>query len=233
MSLLIRNALIVAAHPDDEVLGVGGTIPLIKEQGGTVTVLIVTDGSTVQYAGDDSILLRKHQQAHRANNVLGTDELLQWQFPDMQLDTVAHFELNQALEKLIQERQFDTVFVQNSSDINLDHQLVHQSVLVATRPFPNQPVRQVLSYYVNSSTEWGQRSPYNMFWPNVFIDITTTIDLKLKAMSLYEDELREYPHPRSIQSLRNHARVFGNQVGYEYAEPFSLLLMRGSLDASI
>jgi LmbE family N-acetylglucosaminyl deacetylase len=224
-----RNVLVVAAHPDDEVLGVGGTIPIIKEQGGRVSVVIVTDGSSTQYAGDSEILERKQGHCNEANRILGTDEVIQWDFPDMRLDTVEHFRLNQAFENLIHERKFDTVFVQNGDDINLDHQLIYKSVMVATRPLPNQPVQQVLSYQVNSSTEWGGRTQNTIFCPNFFVDISHTLEIKLAAMEVYVDELRDYPHPRSIQALRQRSMVYGNEVGYESAEPFKLLLYRGAL----
>ncbi len=225
----MKNVLVVAAHPDDEVLGVGGTIPLIKEQGGNVSVVIVTDGSSTQYADDPDILARKQQHAEKANRILGTDELIQWDFPDMRLDTVEHCQLNQAFESLIHQQRFDTVFVQNGDDINMDHQLIYKSVMVATRPLPDQPVNQVLSYQVNSSTEWGGRTQNTIFCPNFFVDISRTLETKLAAMEVYEDELREYPHPRSIQALRQRAMVYGNEVGYESAEPFKLLLFRGAL----
>jgi len=225
-----RNVLVVAAHPDDEVLGVGGTIPLIKRQGGRVTVVIVTDGSSTQYAGDAEILERKKDHADHANRILGTDELIQWDFPDMRLDTVEHCRLNQAFEDLIRREQFDTVFVQNGDDINLDHQLVYKSVLVATRPAPGQPVRRLLSYQVNSSTEWGGRTQTTVFCPTVFFDISSTLELKLAAMSVYEDEVRDYPHPRSLAALRHRAALHGCEVGYENAEPFKLLLYRGTVE---
>jgi len=224
-----KNVLVVAAHPDDEVLGVGGTVPLLKQRKAKVTVLIVTDGSSTQYQNDDEIYAVKQQQARDANEILGTDEIIEWDFPDMRLDTIAHAELNKAFERLINENQFDTVFVQNGDDINKDHQVVHDSVLVATRPVPGQCVKQLFSYQVNSSTEWGGRTQQTIFCPNVFIDITTTIEAKLKAMLSYEAELREYPHPRSIDAIRQRAQVFGTEVGYHFAEPFKLVLHRGDL----
>ena len=227
----MRNVLVVAAHPDDEVLGVGGTIPLIKQQGGNVTVVIVTDGSSTQYEGDGDILSRKHDHSRRANEILGTDEVIQWDYPDMRLDTIEHRALNSSFERLIWDRGFDTVFVQNGDDVNLDHQLIYRSIMVATRPIPGQPVHQVLSYQVNSSTEWGGRTQTTIFCPNYFVDISSTIGQKLAAMEVYTDELREYPHPRSIRSLRQRAAVYGNEVGYEAAEPFKLLLFRGELSA--
>jgi LmbE family N-acetylglucosaminyl deacetylase len=221
-----RNVLILAAHPDDEVLGVGATIPLLKARGARVTVVIVTDGSSAQYPDDAAVLVRKHAQARDANSVLGVDRLLQWDFPDMQLDTVAHRKLNQALEELIGAERFDAVFCQNGDDVNLDHQMLYRSALVATRPYPQQPVRALLTYWVNSSTEWGGRTQATVFCPNLYVDVTQTIDAKLSAMEKYQDELRPYPHPRSVEAIRQRAAVTGTEVGYAYAEAFKLLLAR-------
>ncbi len=226
-----RNVLVVAAHPDDEVLGVGGTIPLIKRQGGRVTVVIVTDGSSTQYENDHDVLVRKQQQALEANRLLGTDEVIQWDFPDMRLDTVEHHQLNQAFEHLISSRRFDTVFVQNGEDINLDHQITYRSVLVATRPLPDQPVTSLLGYHVSSSTEWGGRTQNTIFCPNYFVDVSETIDIKLAAMAVYKDELRPPPHPRSLEALRHRAAVSGHEVGFCYAEAFKLLLHRSGAAA--
>lgn len=223
------NTLVVAAHPDDEVLGVGGTIPLIKRQGGRVTVVIVTDGSSTQYRDDHEILTRKHQEARDANAILGTDELIQWDFPDMRLDTVPHAELNQAFEKLFAEHRFDSVFVQGLGDINQDHRLINHSVMVAARPYPGQSVRSVLSYYVVSSSEWGAMLGHPQTRYNVFIDISETIQTKLDAMACYTDELREPPHPRSLDGIRTRAAAHGGEAGYAFAEPFSLMLWHGPL----
>jgi LmbE family N-acetylglucosaminyl deacetylase len=219
-----NNVLIIAAHPDDEVLGVGGTIPLIVENGGQVTVLIVTDGSSTQYEGDADIAGRKATSTEEANGLLDTREVIQWGFPDMRLDTVAHVELNQAFEKLLVEGQYDTVFVHHHGDINLDHRLIHESLLVAARPQPGQIVRSVYTYPVNSSTEWGERRPGATFVPNFYVDISATIEKKLDAMACYKDEVREHPHPRSIKALRDRAAVYGSEVGCEYAEAFRLIL---------
>ena len=219
-----ENVLIVAAHPDDEVLGVGGTIPLLKKRGYHVTTLIVTDGSSVQYKGNKKIINDKKQEAISANKILGVDELIHWNFPDMRLDTIEHNKLNNAFEDLINEKNIHTVFIQNESDINLDHQLVYKSLIVAARPHPYQKVKKILSYFVNSSTEWGARSNGSLFNPNVFIDISDTIDLKLRAMESYESEIRKYPHPRSIKGIKMRAQVHGLEVGLKYAEPFKLVL---------
>ncbi len=222
-----KEVLVVGAHPDDEVLGVGGTIPLLRERGANVTVVIVTDGSSTQYAGDEAVKEVKSENLLAANRIIGTDDVRHWNFPDMRLDTVVHVELNQAFERLLDEKAFDTVFVHHAHDINLDHQMIHRSVMVATRPAPGQTVRRILSYHVNSATEWGARSPHTAFFPNVFIDISRTIQKKLDALKCYGVELRQYPHPRTLEAVANRAKVFGAEVGYEYAEAFNLLLYRG------
>ena len=223
---MLSNAaetLVIAAHPDDEVLGVGGTIPLLRQAGANVTVLVVTDGSSTQYRGDDAVLERKRDQMRLANERMGTTRVLQWAFPDMRLDTVPHHELNDAFEAFILEHRFDTLFVHGDSDINLDHRMIFRSAMVAARPRPGQPIRHVLTYHVNSSTEWGGIATGQLFAPNLYVDIGATIDTKLHAMEAYTDELRTPPHPRSIAALRSRAAVSGGEVGVDFAEPFRLV----------
>lgn len=218
-----ERVLVVAAHPDDEVLGVGGTIKKLTDLGKTVYTLIVTDGSSTQYEGDEKILNDKHRDCKKANNRLGVEEVIIWDFPDMRLDTVPHSELNNQLVDLIEELKIDTVFSQSSGDMNLDHRLIFQSVRVACRPYPGQKVSNLLCYYVNSSTEWGGMSNRETFNPNYFVDISDTIEQKLNAMECYEVELRDYPHPRSLKAIENSAAYFGNMVGKQYAEPFEVI----------
>ena len=199
---------------------------MLKKKGAHVVVLIVTDGSSTQYADDSEILEAKHAEARAAAKVVGADELVLWKYPDMRLDTVAHADLNKDMESFVQDHAFDTVFTHFAGDINLDHQEVTRSVTVACRPHPHQTVRNVLTYWVNSSSEWGQIMNRQPFRPNIFVDIEDTIDTKLAAMQEYATELRDYPHPRSIESLRHRALVCGSEVGLRYAEPFMSLLHR-------
>jgi len=226
--LTFDNVLVIAAHPDDEVLGVGGAIPLIVRAKARVTTLIVTDGSSTQYPGDETVLVDKQAHAIRAAQTLGYERVVQWHYPDMRLDTVPHAELSGALSELVAEEGFDTVFVHHHGDVNRDHREVHSATLVATRPTPACAVRQVLAYEVNSSTEWGARTPDGAFHPNVYYDISETIDAKLDAMDSYSGELRDHPHPRSRQAILERARLRGNEVGFRAAEAFHLVLMRTS-----
>ena len=226
MIQLFNKILVVAAHPDDEILGVGGTISKLTKMGKQVDVLIFTDGSSTQYFDNTSILEDKFIEAELANQKVNATLLKRLDFPDMRLDTVAHVDKNIALTKIISEGDYDTVFVQNVSDINRDHKELYESTVVACRTYPNQKVNHLLSYYVNSSTEWGNTLLDNPFKPNVFIDITDTISDKLDAMAEYKTELRDYPHPRSLEGISNSAKYFGNTIGVEYAEPFKLIFSK-------
>ncbi|SHG36056.1 PIG-L deacetylase family protein [Flagellimonas flava] len=226
MLQLFENILVIAAHPDDEVLGVGGTIPKLVKMGKKVDVLVFTDGSSTQYSNDNAILESKFGEAKRANDILGTTLLPREDFPDMRLDTVAHADKNIALGNIISKGGYDTVFVQDRTDINKDHNELFESTLVSCRPYPGQKVKHLLSYYVNSSTEWGNMLKKKPFNPNIFIDISDTIEDKLNAMAEYKTELRDYPHPRSLDGIRNSAKYFGNMVGMQYAEPFHLVFSK-------
>ncbi len=152
---LFNKILVIAAHPDDEILGVGGTIPLLVKMKKSVDILIFTDGSSTQYFNNDAILEDKFGEAKEANNVLGSKVLPRLDFPDMRLDTIAHVDLNIALGNIIKEGEYDTIFIQDKTDINKDHNELFESTLVVCRPYPGQKVKHLLSYYVNSSTEWG------------------------------------------------------------------------------
>lgn len=223
---LFNKVLVIAAHPDDEILGVGGTISLLSKMGKQVDVLIFTDGSSTQYFNNEAILEDKFHEAKEANDIVGSTVLPRADFPDMRLDTIAHVDKNIALGKIITAGAYDTIFVQDRTDINKDHNELYESTMVACRPFPGQKVKHLLSYYVNSSTEWGNLLKKKPFNPNVFVDISKSIDDKLSAMEKYTTELRDYPHPRSTEAIRNSAKYFGNMVGTAFAEPFHLVYTR-------
>ncbi len=215
--------VVFAAHPDDEVLGMGGTIAVHASAGEAVRIVCVTDGSSTQYPGDTALRERKNEEARRAAAELGVDDYVHLDFPDMRLDTLAHVEVNRVVEEHVRDFRPDAVYTPHP-DVNLDHRALFDSVAVATRPAPGQTVRRVLTYAPTSSTEWTP-SGLNWFVPNWFVDVTETIERKLAAFACYETERREYPHPRSERALRAHAEFFGASCGCEYAEPF--VLVRG------
>jgi N-acetylglucosamine malate deacetylase 1 len=216
------NVLVFAAHPDDEVLGMGGTIALHADRGDTVTVVCLTDGSSTQYPGDEALRAQKAEEAQAAAAILGAD-YVHLDLPDMRLDTLAHVEVNRIVEEHLRERAPEVVYTAHP-DVNLDHRTLFDSVSVATRPVPGQPVRRVLTYAPTSSTEWTPAAT-NWFVPNWFVDVTTTFRRKVEAFECFKTEQRPYPHPRNARALEAHAQFYGATVGCEYAEPF--VLVRG------
>ena len=219
----MTRVLVIAAHPDDEVLGMGGTIAVHTDRGDAVRVLVVTDGSSTQYPGDAEIRSRKEEEARRAAAELGVEDYVHLDLPDMRLDTLAHVEVNRVVEEHV--RDFAPVVVYTvQPDVNNDHRVLFDSVAVATRPVPGQPVRRVLTYAPASSTEWTPAA-VNWFVPNWYVDVTETIERKIAAFGKYETERRDYPHPRSERAIRATAEFHGTTCGCEYAEPF--VLVRG------
>jgi LmbE family N-acetylglucosaminyl deacetylase len=218
----MSRVLVVAAHPDDEVLGMGGTIAVhARIRGDEVRIVCVTDGSSTQYPDDEERRGKKNEEARRAAADLGVDDYVHLELPDMRLDTVPHVEVNAAVDAQVREFA-PTVVYSVHPDVNLDHRAVFDSVMVATRPVPGQCVRRVLTFAPTSSTEWTA-PPEGWFHPNWFVDISATLEWKLGAFEHYETEQRAWPHPRNVRALRATAEHFGTVIGCDAAEPFVLV----------
>jgi LmbE family N-acetylglucosaminyl deacetylase len=215
------RVLVFAAHPDDDVLGMGGTIALHVRQGDEVRIVCVTDGSSTQYPDDAEIRARKEGEAVAAAAALGVRDYVHLDLPDMRLDTLAHVEVNRVVEEHVHGTGAELVYTVQP-DVNRDHRALFDSVAVATRPTPGQTVRRVLTYAPTSSTEWTP-APTNWFVPNWFVDVSETMAQKLEAFACFETEARPFPHPRNAEGLEAHARFFGATVGCRYAEPFVLV----------
>lgn len=217
------RVLVVAAHPDDEVYGMGGTMAKLSLQGHEVHVLIVTDGCTAQYASRPDlpeIIEKKRREALKANEILGVKRVHFGTFPDMRLDTVPHVEINRLIEETVDAVEPDVVYTHFYGDVNLDHQMVYQSTLVAVRPVPGQCVRELYCYRVPSSTEWSPQLEHTAFLPNAMEDISGFEDAKERALLAYQTEVRPYPHPRSAQYVRETDRARGLEWGLGPAEAF-------------
>lgn len=216
----------IAAHPDDEVLGMGGTVAKRASRGDEVAVLIVTDGSTSQYREDPrlhEILIEKRMETANCASMLGVQHVFYGELPDMKLDVTPHIDINRAIEDVIQEFRPSTVFTHFMGDVNKDHRMVCESTLVACRPTAEQCVKRLFFYSVPSSTEWNVQTPSTAFLPNWYEDISgECAEKKYRAMECYKTELREYPHPRSIQYLRAADLAEGNRIGLLAAESFIL-----------
>jgi LmbE family N-acetylglucosaminyl deacetylase len=208
-----KQILVIAAHPDDELLGCGGTVALHASQGDRVTSVVVCEGESLRY-GEGVVPQSDHMK--KAAETLGVSDVRALGFPDQKLDTVTLTELITPLEQVVREVQPQIVYCQYGGDINLDHELLFKALLVATRP--TEPfIQAVYAFDTASSTEWAYP---RTFLPDTWVDITATIDKKIAAMGCYESEVRPYPHPRSLEALRNRAQAWGNQCCLPFAEVF-------------
>jgi LmbE family N-acetylglucosaminyl deacetylase len=216
--------LAIAAHPDDEVLGCGGVLALHARAGIPVTVCIACEGESHRY-GPDGVGQSDHIQ--RAAAILGCSAVRHLRFPDQALDTIRLTNIITPLEQVIAEVRPRIVYCQHGGDVNRDHHILFQAILVATRP-TQECIEAVYAFDAASSTEWAFP---RTFIPDTWIDIAATLDVKLRAMGCYESELRPYPHPRSLQALEHRARAYGNQVCIDAAEVFMTVrrVMRGGV----
>lgn len=224
---MARRVLIIAAHPDDEVLGMGGTIARLSEQGAEIALFILTDGSSCQYKDDpeiDEIIKNKKQETRNSCNILGIRHIYYGNLPDMKLDTIPHVDINKAIEEIIECFKPNEVYTHFWGDVNKDHQCAYESTLVACRPTQSQCVKRIFVYSVPSSTEWNVQCSNEIFMPNWYVDISNGYnEKKYQAMLCYNTELRQYPHPRSIEYLRAADVAEGNRVGVMAAESFMLI----------
>lgn len=223
----MKRILVIAAHPDDEVLGCGGTIARLTSEGASVSVLILANGLTSRIDFDEKekeqLLKTHHNRAIRAGKLLGASEVNLSGYPDQMMDTVPLLEITHSIEKEIKRICPDTIFTHHGGDLNMDHVLTYRATLTATRPAPGCIVRKVYAYEVPSSTEWSFQRFEPRFEPNVFLDIANTMERKIEAMQIYESEARRWPHPRSPEALRTIAKKWGSVTGLEAVEAFQLI----------
>jgi LmbE family N-acetylglucosaminyl deacetylase len=222
------SVLIVAAHPDDEVLGCGGTIARHADEGDQVQVLIVAEGATSRQqqrdrlqAGDELSTLA--HAAQTAGSILGAAGVELLDLPDNRLDSLDRLDLIKHIEQHIDRHQPQVVYVHHAGDVNVDHRRLHEAVVTACRPTPSHPVRRLLSFEVASSSEWQPPGSAPAFQPNWFVDISVQWQRKREALVAYASEMRPWPHARSLEALEHLARWRGAQVGVEAAEAFCLL----------
>lgn len=225
--------LTVAAHPDDETLGAGGTMALLAARGHEVHVLILSDGVTSRHR---YIELQK-ECAVRANDILGVQDVTFCNLPDQGLDGMPLLDVIRPIEKVIGEFAPNIVFCPFRGDANQDHRAAFQATLVAARPVDGTSIERFLCYEVASSTEWAGPFADATFMPNVFVEISSTLETKLEAMQAYSkthsNEMRPFPHPRSAEALEAIARRHGSASGVLAAEPFMLVRQVVRHEASI
>jgi N-acetylglucosamine malate deacetylase 1 len=217
------RVLTIAAHPDDETLGAGGTMARLAAASHEVYVCILTEGVTARHRHVDL----QQKCAMRACEVLGVSDVMFCGLPDQRLDSLPLLDVITPIEKYVGQVCPDLVFTHFGQDANQDHRIVFQATLVATRPVPDTSIATVLCYETASSTEWAPPFPGSVFSPNLFVDISTTLPVKLDAMRAYEQtfsgEMQPFPHPRSYQALEATSRRHGATAGVGAAEAFMLV----------
>jgi LmbE family N-acetylglucosaminyl deacetylase len=219
----MKTILIVAAHPDDEVLGCFATVAKMINQGYSAYTLILSGGKTSRGSVTNKELELLQQEMFEANRFIGIKRVFTKDFPDNAFDTVSLLEIVKEIEDIKNQTKPEIIFTHHIGDMNIDHQIVHKAVLTATRPMKDETVKTIYSMEVPSSTEWNCFSKDTAFIPNVFFDVTETIELKVKALEKYQSELRLYPHPRSLHHIKELAKVNGTKVGLNYSENFILI----------
>jgi LmbE family N-acetylglucosaminyl deacetylase len=215
------NILVIATHPDDEVLGCGGVISRHASRGDKVDVLVVTRGAPDLYAEDQVKVLRKELDS--AHAILGISAVHFLDFPAPKLDLVPTHELADAIGLQIGAIHPSVVYIPHRGDLHSDHRSVFGAALVAVRPIGNPAVRRVLSYETLSETEWAAPVAEDAFLPSVFVDISGFLEKKKQALLAYRSQLKDFPHPRSLQAVESLARLRGSTVGVEAAEAFQLI----------
>jgi LmbE family N-acetylglucosaminyl deacetylase len=223
----MKTALVVAAHPDDEVLGCGATIARLSHEGWKVHVLIVAEGATsraekrdIEASSGELSALAKC--AEEANKILGTTSVKLLSLPDNRMDSMDLLDIVKIVEDHILKYKPSLIFTHHAGDVNIDHKILHDAVIAACRPQPNHSVKELMFFEVPSSTEWRPASSGIYFTPNYFYDVSEHIAKKMTALSAYNSEMRSFPHPRSVDAVNHLARWRGASVGCEAAEAFML-----------
>jgi LmbE family N-acetylglucosaminyl deacetylase len=221
------SVLVVAAHPDDEILGCGGTMTRLAREGHQVRIAILAEGMSSRYAhredADPRQLQHLHARALQAADKVGAKEVVLCKLPDNRLDTVPLLEVVKLVEELVAKFMPEVIYTHHPGDLNVDHGVVHRAVLTATRPVAEQCVKEIYAFEVPSSTEWAFQRLEPSFRPNVFVDITETLETKIEALACYDTETRKFPHPRSAEALRAIATRWGSVAGLQAVEAFELI----------
>lgn len=222
------KVLVVAAHPDDEVLGCGGTICRHVAQGDSVAVLFISEGVSSRWdeesARDWTAEIEQREAfALSACRKMGADVAGFLRYRNLRMSESSMLVLVKKILQVIHEVRPDTVYTHAGGDLNSDHRITHEAVVTACRPVPDMPVRNIYVFEVPSSTEWASAGIGELFWPTRFVDICDFFEQKLDAIGCYDFEMRPFPHPRSRENIEALARVRGMAVGLEAAEAFMVV----------
>ncbi|WP_425448043.1 PIG-L deacetylase family protein [Dethiothermospora halolimnae] len=223
----MKNILVVAAHPDDEILGLGGTIKKHVDDGDLVDCIILGEGMTSRGKNrkevEQSSVDKLHNDTMKSAKIIGFRNVYFSKFPDNRFDSIDLLDIVKDIERHIEKIKPDIIYTHHYGDLNIDHKKTFDAVITACRPARDYCVKEIYCFETPSSTEWNLKYGTDTFKPNIFVDVKDTLKDKLDAMACYETELEEYPHPRSLEALKIIASRWGTVVGRKYVEAFELI----------
>ena len=231
------KVLVIVAHPDDEVLGMGGTLRKLSVKNHDIKVVFLATGiaarrsdkfrNETKYEINKTLIKKMEEQikklrldAKRALKILGIKNIEFFDFPDNEMDMVSNLEITKTIENIIKKFKPDVIYTHTKNDINVDHRAIFNATITATRPSTRVNVKKVICFEVPSSSEWNFGDTFS---PNIFVDIKRELSYKKKAIQVYKTELKEFPHPRSVNSLDIIAKRWGTVSGFEASEAFELI----------
>ena len=226
-----KKVLVVAAHPDDEVLGCAATVAHLKRSGWQAILMLMTQGVAGRSATRDGVnathlesqkLLA--EETRRAAKVIGYDRVIRQDFPDNRMDTVPKADVAHTVAEIVKEEKPQLILTHHPGDYNWDHSVTFEAVMMgARRNPPGFSPSEIRTFEILSSTERAWQTQASAFLPNCWVDVSSTMDSKRMALECYQSELHPYPHPRSLEAVEYLARKRGNEVGIEYAEAFHII----------
>jgi LmbE family N-acetylglucosaminyl deacetylase len=231
MTTSAQRLLVISAHPDDEVLGCAGTVRRLVNQGWAAQLVVMSAGIAGRFESNQAeqfhlkeSQIKLRRELERAAVVTGYRNVIAMDFPDNRLDTISRMDLVHELRPIIASFQPQIVFTQHPGDYNWDHERTFDAVMMAARANPPDfSPEEIRTFEVLSSTERASQEPHRLFCPNLYVNVSSTIDVKKLAMTYYSTEYRDYPHPRSREAIEYLARKRGNEVGLAYAEAFHVV----------
>tara|TARA_Y100001935_G_C17267346_1_gene489920 strand:+ start:340 stop:1020 length:681 start_codon:yes stop_codon:yes gene_type:complete len=218
-----NNVLVVVSHTDDETISMGGTLRKHANNGDVVNVISMTDGVGSRENSNNVDIEKRLKSAEKASDILGFSWGRCFDFKDNAMDSYPLIEVVKCVEEIKKEYQPNLVYTHSGADLNIDHRIVSNAVITAFRPEPKEICKEIRLFEVASATDFGHPALFGNFTPNLFISIKNEWNYKEKALKAYEEEIRPYPHSRSLTGISNLAKLRGNQVGLEFAEAFEVI----------
>ncbi len=223
----MKKILVVAAHPDDEILGCGASLLKHSAKGAKIRTIILSDGVTSRFSKKNSSakkqISKRIESAQRAHKYLKGSKVTYFNLPDQKLDDVPLLHIVKKIESVIREFNPSIVYTHHHGDLNMDHRIANNATLTACRPTPDSKIKQIFTFEVLSSTEWQAQGKDMHFIPNYFNDVTNFLSKKIQILKKYKNEMRKWPHSRSFENVKFLAKSRGSMVGCKAAEAFNLV----------